>query len=210
MGNLGQIEMLPRLLLAFTLRLCCALADGEDCQPCLQNNADAISTGDTVAAWCFPTGQCMQLSSLPDVLNLLSCPNYDFTFIADACVCRPNVYTTCAQCANAEHLGCIWMANATVTNTFTYSFGRTNPKVHTYPSTPSSFFWEHGQCVQGSGFSPFGLSNVYNYSGTVLPLSISFSNFIKPGPWYWGQCNVTGAGMAVIAIAVSVLGCCLC
>ena len=74
-----------------------------DCSACLVNNAAAFGgdTSVTAHAWCYTTGQCMDISTS----IFTSCPDYTFDF--DTCECRPDVYTSCDECAKISHMGCI-------------------------------------------------------------------------------------------------------
>eukprot|EP00966_Prymnesium_polylepis_P196095 4544430-Prymnesium_polylepis.1 len=74
-----------------------------DCSACLVNNAAAFGgdTSVTAHAWCYTTGQCMDISTS----IFTSCPDYTFDF--DTCECRPDVYISCDECATLSHMGCI-------------------------------------------------------------------------------------------------------
>jgi len=196
--------MLRSALFAAAVSL--ALADDYDCSSCLQDNSDVMDGSKPLSdlkAWCYSTSSCVELDSTAKAISFFAggCP--DYTFDAGTCLCRPDVYTSCGKCATAEHLGCIWMANASVSSSINY----TVLGVKSYTKYPTSY-WKSGRCVKGSGFSPEGLESSVTYTATGF--SFTYDKVVKPNDWYWGQCTVNGPTMAGLAIGVSILGCCLC
>ena len=205
MGLLGAREWetrghMPTLsVMTGLMALGVASADAT-CSICLADNKAAFSgdPGKSARAWCYSKSKCMDIS-----LQLFTdCP--DYTFDADTCLCRPDVYNSCAECASVSHLGCVWIANASVTNNVTYRLPYGS--AHTIP--PVTSFWKTGRCTQGIGFSPLGLESKNSFDLAVL--SVNITNVVKPTSWFWAQCELTGPAMAaVLAGAVGVL-CCLC
>jgi len=174
------------------------LAAADDCGSCLKSNAAAFSgdTSKTANVWCYSTGQCMPL----DMSTLTSCP--DYAIDASSCLCRPDVYTSCGSCASLSHLGCVWVANASVFNNVSVKL----PYVPTQ-SYASRYLWKTGRCVQGSGFSPYGLQQE---TSIALPLiSLNLTTTVTPTAWYWGQCSLTGPAMSGLLIG-AVCGCVAC
>ena len=75
------------------------------CGDCLADNAAAFG-GDgskTARAWCYSTQRCTALS----FGTFDECD--DFSVDADTCLCRPDVYRSCGECASLAHLGCVWV-----------------------------------------------------------------------------------------------------
>ena len=76
-----------------------ACSSHHTCGGCLQEGAEACF-------WCHSTKSCEAISSRP------SHPlggALDVGLDAATCECRPAIYDSCGQCANASHTGCVWL-----------------------------------------------------------------------------------------------------
>jgi len=95
------------------------------------------------------------------------------------------------------------MANATVNNSYSY-------KVPVFPQYSSSIIstWKAGRCIQGSGFSPFGMEKELQFS--VTGFQVNLTTIVQPSSWYWAQCTLTGTTMAGLLVAAAGLLCCCC
>ena len=160
----------------FLIALPCASLAASDapCKACLATEGNA---------WCYSSHSCQTIS-----LELFkTCP--DFSFNPDTCLCRPDTFTNCQDCASLDHLGCIWMANASVTQNVTFKFGPVQPQ-----SIVQDSYWKQGRCVQGSGFSPFGLE--IDESLDIYGIQVNYTQVVRPTDWYWAQCSISGPAMA--------------
>lgn len=184
-------------------------ASDSPCSSCLVDNADSFS-GKSKAnpkAWCYSTSKCIDLSwdnALPWVNLFNSCP--DYTFEADTCVCRPDIYKSCGDCATVSHLGCVWVANASVTNNFSYAIRGQQLG----PTMNFSHYWKEGRCMRGMGFSPLGLEEVQQFGNSSSFLSVKYTKTTRPMDWYWAQCSLTGPKMAGLMVGLLGLLCCAC
>lgn len=202
------------MLRLLVLSIICHMAQAvnEDCGTCLENNAAifAGASSQKPAAWCYSTNQCMKLDGLTAWINLLGGACADYTFEANTCLCRPDIYDDCGKCATAQHLGCIWMANATVTNNVSYTI------LGAASSAATTYTWKKGRCVQGSGFSPFGLETVNEIKLPSIGFTLKLKNTVVPIQWYWARCSLTVGAMvgvligAVVAGTLLCCGCCYC
>ena len=87
----------------------------QDCGTCLV----AANDNNVPCFWCYSSKSCQAVD--PSLSGLLSGKTFngcaDFSLDAATCKCRPSVYTSCGDCATAEHPTCVWMPNGTMTTT---------------------------------------------------------------------------------------------
>ena len=76
-------------------------------------------------AGCYSTRSCQAVN--PSITALLEGKTFngcvDYGLDRATCACRPTVYTSCADCATAEHPSCVWMPNGTMTTTIQLASG---------------------------------------------------------------------------------------
>ena len=76
-------------------------------------------------AGCYSTRSCQAVN--PSITALLEGKTFngcaDYGLDRATCACRPTVYSSCAQCATAEHPSCVWMPNGTMTTTIQLTSG---------------------------------------------------------------------------------------
>ena len=100
-------------------------------------------------AGCYSTRSCQAVN--PSITALLEGKTFngcvDYGLDRATCACRPTVYTSCADCATAEHPSCVWMPNGTMTTTIQLASGGA---VHSLAKS-----WAvGGRCMVGMGYGP--------------------------------------------------------
>ena len=175
----------------------------DKCKACLAEQHDAAHAP---KAWCYATHSCWDVN-----LTLFeNCP--DFSLDPSSCQCRPSVYTDCKQCASLQHMGCVWMDNASVAQNVSFKLGPIPPATVNHNS-----YWKRGRCISGSGFSPFGLETEDSFVFGGGAVQVNYTSLVVPTQWYWGQCSLTGPAMAGSLLGgfcglgmLCLLGCCCC
>ena len=98
-------------------------------------------------AGCYSTRSCqavtLSIPALHEGKTFNGCVDYGLN--RATCACRPFVYTSCADCATAEHPSCVWMPNGTMTTTIQLASGGA---VH------SKSWAVGGRCMVGMGYGP--------------------------------------------------------
>ena len=105
-------------------------------------------------AGCYSTRSCQAVKiDKTSIIALLERKTFngcvDYGLDRATCTCRPTVYTSCADCATAEHPSCVWMPNGTMTMTTTIqlaSGGAVHSKSWAAPMG--------GRCMVGMGYGP--------------------------------------------------------
>ena len=149
-------------------------------------------------AGCYSTKSCQAVN--PTIAALLEGKTFngcaDYGLDRATCACRPTVYSSCAQCATAEHPSCVWMPNGTMTTTIQLTSGG---------AVLGSKSWAApmgGRCMVGTGFGPTGVELGANMSFVNDLGTLSAAYTVTPSEWYWAQCKVPSFWMALVLIAV--------
>ena len=153
---------------------------------CLQEGAEACF-------WCHSSWSCLAIEqTFPPFQGCA-----DVGLDAATCECRPAIYDSCAQCANASHTGCVWLD--TPDTKFTVTLG---PITQTLDLGKSA----NGVCWPGSGFGPTGLAYNRSFFNGGLKLGVE----TVPTTWFWGQCRLPESTMAGLLVALGIgLLCCV-
>ena len=164
----------------------------QECGHCL----DATDDNNDSCFWCYSTRSCqavtLSIPALHEGKTFNGCVDYGLN--RATCACRPFVYTSCADCATAEHPSCVWMPNGTMTTTIQLASGGA---VH----SKSKSWAVGGRCMVGTGFGPTGVALGANMSFVNDFGTLSAAYRVTPSEWYWAQCTVPSIWMAVALIA---------
>ena len=140
------------------------------CDACAQ----PVASGQAPCFYCYDSNSCNQVSSSLSPLG--SCKS--FTFTAGDCQCMSS-RTTCGECAEIAHLGCVW---ANMTTNLTLSFS-------THSGSLDVGMRE--ACMVGNGTGPTAPD--FTTSWTVRGQSVFIALASKASSFYWGQCMISGA-----------------
>lgn len=160
--------------------------DHSDCTSCLE----AV---DISCFWCYESESCTAFATPSLASGLRGLDPFggcsDFTLVAKQCKCR---YTECGACAQAAHPSCIWVEDTTLTTTIRYV-----PPTGTAQQTSETIDLG-GQCVDGSGLGASELEGNLTVFASDLLGAVSVAYQLTPGRWFWAQCSVPGAALAVV------------
>ena len=163
-----------------------ACSSHHTCGGCLQEGAEACF-------WCHSSRSCLAIEqTFPPFQGCA-----DVGLDAATCECRPAIYDSCGQCANASHTGCVWLD--TPDTKFTVTLGPITQTLDLGKST-------NGVCWPGSGFGPTGLAYNRSFFNGGLKLGVE----TVPTTWFWGQCRLPESTMAGLLVALGIgLLCCV-